>query len=83
VPLTYVDAGVLIAAARSSSIVGYRAAVVLSDPARTFAASVWLRLEVEPKAQFGRRSREVAFYAEYFGNVERWALPSSHLAEQA
>ena len=73
----------LIAGARSIEPIGHRARGVLFDPARTFAASVWLRLEVEPKARFGKRAEEIGFYTSYFGGVERWALPSSRLANQA
>ena len=82
-PLTYVDAGVLIAGARADDAVGERASALLFDPERTFAASIWLRLEVEPKARFGKRAEEITFYTNYFAGVERWALPSSHLADQA
>ena len=43
--LTYVDAGVLIAAARGRSAEASRALAVLDDAAREFAASDFLRLE--------------------------------------
>ena len=48
--LTFVDAGVLIAAARGGSEQAARAMEILDDPERQFAASPFLRLEVLPQA---------------------------------
>jgi hypothetical protein len=48
--LTFVDSGVLIAAARGADEVARRAMTVLDDPDRTFASSALVRLEVLPKA---------------------------------
>jgi hypothetical protein len=50
VKLTFVDAGVLIAAARGGSEQAARAMEVLDDPEREFGASPFLRLEVLPQA---------------------------------
>lgn len=57
--LTFVDAGVLIAAARGGSEQAARAMEVLDDPEREFAASPFLRLEVIPQATFNKRLAEV------------------------
>ena len=70
--LTFVDAGVLIAAARGSGGIHRRALNVLADPQRSFASSNFLWLEVFPKAIFHRRLDEVDFYEEYFESVSRW-----------
>ena len=70
--LTFVDAGVLIAAARGHGEIHRRALRVLGDPKRSFASSDFLWLEVFPKAIFHRRLDEVDFYEEYFGSVSRW-----------
>jgi hypothetical protein len=44
--LTFIDAGVLIAAARGSTVQASRAMGILDDPEREFAASAFPRLEV-------------------------------------
>lgn len=62
VKLTFVDAGVLIAAARGGSIQARRAMDILDDPERQFASSPFLRLEVLPQALFNKRTAEAAFY---------------------
>ena len=60
--LTYVDAGVLIVAARGGETRSERALALLGDPGRTFAASAFLRLEVIPQAAFHKQADEIAFY---------------------
>ena len=72
-PSTYVDANVLIAAAKGRSDAARRAIDILDDPYREFAASDYLRLEVVPKAVYFEHPLEVAFYDAFFRNVARWA----------
>jgi predicted nucleic acid-binding protein len=81
--LTFVDAGVLIAAARGTDWIAIQANAVLGDPRRSFVASPFLRLEVLPKAVFHKRIGEVSFYDSFFAAVERWAEPDSALARKA
>jgi hypothetical protein len=81
--LTFVDAGVLIAAARGSSEQAARAMAVLDDPDREFAASPFLRLEVLPQASFNKRHAEVAFYEAFFAAVTHWATDLPQIAEGA
>lgn len=81
--LTFVDAGVLIAAARGTDLIALRANQALGDPNRTFVASPFLRLEILPKAMFHRRLEEVSFYDVFFAAVARWAEPDSGLADRA
>jgi hypothetical protein len=81
--LTFIDAGVLIAAARGTDWVAVRANQALGDPRRSFASSPFLRLEVLPKATFHRRHGEASFYEAFFAAVERWAEPDSALAGSA
>ena len=69
--LTFVDAGVLIAAARGGSDQAERALAVLEGPEREFAASPFLRLEVLPQAAFSRRASETALY------LTGYAIPST------
>lgn len=71
--LTFVDAGVLIAAARGGNDQAVRAMAVLDDPERGFAASPFLRLEVLPQAAFNKRSAETAFYEAFFASIAHWA----------
>jgi hypothetical protein len=81
--ITFVDAGVLIAAARGSLRTSQAALDVLDDPERSFASSVFVRLEVLPKALFHRRTDESAFYEEFFQSVERWAPVGQDFLEDA
>jgi predicted nucleic acid-binding protein len=77
-PVAFVDAGVLIAAARGSAEVSARAMSILDEPGRTFASSEFVRLEVLPKALFNKKQDEADFYLEYFRSVSHW--PSGHEA---
>lgn len=82
--LTFVDAGILIAAARGGSEQSSRALTILDDPERRFAASPFLQLEVLPQATFNKRKAEVAFYESFFSAVSEWAtdLPAIVKAAQ-
>ena len=71
--LTYVDSGLLIAAARGSGILGLRALDVLRDSkAREFVSSDYVKLEVLPKPTYFGREAEVKFYNAYFSTVSMW-----------
>ena len=80
---TYVDAGVLIGGFQAVGTLGADALVVLSDPDREFVASVFLRLEVLPKAIYHRNVNEVAFYEAFFDRVVAWAEPVADVVERA
>ena len=81
--LTYVDAGVLIAAVRGQASQAERALAILDDPDRQFAASSFLRLEVLPQALFNKRNDEVAFYERFFSAVAAWATDLPAITEAA
>ncbi|MEM8641991.1 MAG: PIN domain-containing protein [Cyanobacteria bacterium P01_G01_bin.54] len=81
--LTYIDSGVLIAAARGDTEVSEQAIALLDDPDRTFAASIWVRLEVLPKAIYHQQTDESEFYQAFFESVSIWAEPSSTLLDHA
>jgi predicted nucleic acid-binding protein len=81
--LTFVDAAVLIAAARGGSEQAARAMEILDDPEREFAASPFLRLEVLPQATFNKREAEVAFYEAFFSAVSTWATDLHSITEAA
>lgn len=81
--LTFVDAGVLIAAVRGKGEQASRALQVLDDPERQFAASPFLRLEVLPQALFNKREAETAFYERFFAAVSVWATDLKAVTEAA
>ncbi len=81
--LTFVDAGVLIAAARGGTEQAGRALEILDDPNREFAASPFLQLEVLPQARFNKREAEVAFYETFFSAVAKWATDLPGIADAA
>jgi len=70
--ITFIDAGVLIAAARGRTEVSAQAMAILDDPNRSFASSEFIRLEVLPKALFNRKTDEAEFYLEFFRAVTYW-----------
>ncbi len=75
--LTYLDAGVLIAVTRGTAMNAARALSIISDPARAFVASSYLRLEVLPKAVYFKQSSERAFYESFFNAVTVWKEPTT------
>ena len=80
--VTYVDSGVLIAAATGRSAVAQPALNVLTDPEREFASSRFVQLEVLPKAIYYRNEDEAAFYRTFFEEkVTRWADPVEAIVE--
>jgi hypothetical protein len=55
----------------------------LTDPAREFVCSDWVKLEVLPKARFFRKTSELALYDLYFGRVAIWMSFTPGLIEEA
>ena len=78
---TYVDSGLLIAAARGGGVLGMRALAVLRDNgAREFVSSDYVRMEVLPKPVYFGREAELRFYSAYFSTVSEWLkFDVSHL----
>lgn len=81
--VTYVDAGVLIGAARGTEAVARSAMGILDDPKRQFVSSVITQLEVLPKPTFHRKEEEVAFYRAFFDSCVTIVEPSPGLAQEA
>ncbi|NUN50186.1 MAG: PIN domain-containing protein [Candidatus Brocadiae bacterium] len=81
--LTYVDADVLIAAARGTPDISDAALAILEDPHRTFASSDFIRLEVLPKSTFTGRNEEIAFYEDYFAGVSAWPADANEVVKAA
>jgi predicted nucleic acid-binding protein len=80
---TFLDAGVLIAAARGIGIIPVRAHTILDDAARTFVTSEYIRMEVLPKALYHRQSQEVLLYERFFARAAQIVSPSVSLIQQA
>ena len=66
---TFLDSGVLIAAARALDQEGQRAIQLLKEPNRVFLTSPFVHPEVVPKAIFNRKRLEQLFYEKYFGSA--------------
>ena len=69
---TFVDAGVLIAAARGDYVPSMIALKILDDQSREFASSPFIELEVLPKAVYNGKKDEVEFYEAFFDSVSFW-----------
>lgn len=80
---TFVDASLLIAAARGKEPTAGRAFQILDDPRRVFVSSEFVRLEVLPKPTYERRQDEVEFHEAFFDSVAKWARVGEDLAEAA
>jgi predicted nucleic acid-binding protein len=81
---TFIDAGVLISAARGTGKEAKAAMEILDDPSREFASSTFLKLEVLPKANYYNYKEEAEFYTSFFNNdVTCWASANEDLVEFA
>lgn len=81
--ISFVDSGVLIASARGGPEVTTRVNEILTDPERSFASSVYVQLEVLPKASFYGREEESILYGQYFKIVRHWAPVGESLIQEA
>jgi predicted nucleic acid-binding protein len=80
---TFLDAGVLIAAARGGGVIAMRAHTILDDPERVFVTSDYVRMEVLPKALYHRQSEEVLLYERFFSRAAQIVPSSASLMQQA
>jgi len=67
---TYVDSGVLIAAATERGPLVPEAVEILDDPERSFLSSLYVEIEVYPAARRNRRGQELEFYEQFFDKAE-------------
>ncbi|HSS78458.1 MAG TPA: PIN domain-containing protein [Thermoanaerobaculia bacterium] len=81
--ISFVDSGVLIAAARGTPEIIARTNEILTDPERSFASSIYVRLEVLPKASYYGRDKELALYIRFFDIVCHWAPVGDSLTQEA
>lgn len=80
---TYVDADILIAAAKGTEESSEPALEVLDDPARSFVCSDYVKLEILPNEVFFEKTSIVAFYEAFFETVDHWVAPSPELSARA
>ncbi|PSR14937.1 nuclease [filamentous cyanobacterium CCP3] len=80
---TFVDSGVLIAAARGENVIAEAALSFLADSTRIFVSSPFVRLEVLPKAIFNQKTVETEFYETFFSAVATWVTDTDRLVQQA
>jgi predicted nucleic acid-binding protein len=81
---TFLDSGVLISAARGTDNTALNALQILDDSDRAFVSSIFVKLEVLPKAIYSGFHEEAVFYQSYFENdVDLWVSFSDELAETA
>ena len=80
---TFIDSGVLIAAALGTNEVAIKAMEILDDPNRGFISSNFVRLETLPKAYYQQNKAEVEFYEEFFQAVLEMVNISERLVDRA
>lgn len=80
---TFIDAGVLIAAARGTGTGQEAALAILEDGNREFVSSMFLKMEVLPKAIYNRQEKEIKFYEEYFSKVAYWITDIEQMIQRA
>ncbi|OKH29949.1 nuclease [[Phormidium ambiguum] IAM M-71] len=80
---TFIDAGVLVAAARGVGDISEKALEILLDSDREFASSIFIKLEVLPKAIYNRQTDEAEFYETFFSAVTYWANDVERIIEEA
>jgi predicted nucleic acid-binding protein len=81
--LTFIDSGVLVAAARGADPQSERALEVLEDEERLFVSSPFVRLEVLPKAVCYQKKIEEQFYQAFFDSVQCWVNDVEKLVRDA
>ena len=80
---TFIDSGVLIAAARGIDTVSAKAQAVLTDASRHFITSDFVRLEVLPKPLYFKRTAEIGYYQAFFAVAQVWVALTPSLLNLA
>jgi len=78
---TFIDSGVLIAAARGNMIRSFAALRILNEREREFAYSAFIQLETLPKATYHKQQAEVEFYESFFSGVTLWATKLEQIVQ--
>lgn len=80
---TFVDSGVLIAAARGNTTRSTAALQFLNEIDREFASSIFVQLETKPKAIYNNQMLEMSLYEAFFSNVTHWATDLEQIVQVA
>lgn len=78
---TFIDSGVLIAAARANTIRSFAALHILNGREREFGSSAFIRLETLPKAIYNQQQAEAEFYESFFSSVTLWATELEEIVQ--
>lgn len=68
--LTFLDAGVILSAARTSSSYRLKALTIIADPRRKFVTSDFVKLETTLKCDYHGYQQQLEFYEDIFENVD-------------
>lgn len=79
---TFIDSGVLIFAARGEGELAEKALSILEDSDREFASSIFVKLEILPKAIYNKKQPEINFYNTYFEAVSYWATDLENIIKK-
>lgn len=80
---TFIDACLLITAARGADELSELAIEILDDPNRDFVSSDFVRLEVLPKAIFNQQEDEAEFYRAFLDGAHTSVRSSAALVSHA
>lgn len=81
--LSFIDSGILIAAARGNSPRAQLALDILADSDRVFGSSIFIKLEVLPKSVCYKQTLESEFYEAFFQGVTHWMSELETLTQSA
>ncbi|WP_193200833.1 type II toxin-antitoxin system VapC family toxin [Nostoc sp. MG11] len=81
--VTFIDSGVLVAAARGVGELSEKALLILEDSNYKFASSEFVKLEVIPKAVYNQKTAETRFYQTFFSAVTHWANDVEQIMQDA
>jgi predicted nucleic acid-binding protein len=81
--LSFIDSGVLIAAARGNSSRSQVALDILANGDRIFCSSIFVRLEILPKSVCYKQTLEQEFYESFFEGVAYWMSDLETLTQSA
>ena len=81
--LSFIDSGILIAAARGNSPRAQLALDILADSDRVFGSSIFIKLEVLPKSVCYKQTLESEFYEAFFQGVTHWMSDLETLTQSA
>ena len=81
--LSFIDSGILIAAARGNAPRVQLALDILADSDRVFGSSIFIKLEVLPKSVCYKQTLESEFYEAFSQGVTHWMSDLETLTQSA